>query len=281
MQPGWQDLNRSLRGSLTPHWHLPSDWKGVRYGHPVITWICGESTDRVRNTLQEKLFGPLGQWGDRDDSQRSALISRPSSCAQESPGLSTSPGSSTCPLVTGQPSVLLLRPGRDKYQGSTVHRILNDEEPPADIVGEQKMRLVKHDGHLSFTYTPLSGYTANHSWLMESDNVARFNITMDDLPWMTPERIEKALEDCLITRSGRVDTVRLLPLQALSISSRKSNTLVNPSKSLAIGPGFQGSIAASTTRQRPCRWHGIVNPIASIYQKCGHRARASLKLPCT
>ena len=39
------------------------DWQGVRYSHPVFTWICGESAERVRDTLQEKLFGPIGQWG--------------------------------------------------------------------------------------------------------------------------------------------------------------------------------------------------------------------------
>ena len=170
------------------------DWKGVRYGHPITTWICGESKDRVRDTLQEKLFGPLGQWGTGMIPKecidfKAIIMHNGSTGAIQKAQIKHIP--------TGDWSTIQFfsyDQEREKFQGSTIHRILNDEEPPGHIVGEQRMRIVKNDGHLCFTYTPLSGYTANHSWLMESDNVARFNITMDDLPWMTPERIEKALE---------------------------------------------------------------------------------------
>ena len=41
----------------------PSWYKGVKYDRPVTVWVAGESSTRVRDTLQEKLFGPIGEWG--------------------------------------------------------------------------------------------------------------------------------------------------------------------------------------------------------------------------
>lgn len=177
---------------LTGIYH--KDWQGVRYNHPVITWICGESTDRVRDTLQEKLFGPIGQWG-------TGMIPKECIDFKSIVMRSGTTGAIHKARIKHIPSggwseiqFFSYDQGRDKFQGSTIHRLLNDEEPPGEIVGEQKMRLAFHKGHLCFTYTPLSGYTKNHEWLMESDDVARFNITMDDLPWMDEASIEHALE---------------------------------------------------------------------------------------
>jgi len=41
----------------------PDWWMGSRYNRPVDVWIAGETNIRVRDTLQEKLFGRPGQIG--------------------------------------------------------------------------------------------------------------------------------------------------------------------------------------------------------------------------
>ena len=36
----------------------PPWWEGRRFGKPIKAWACGESGKKVREVVQEKLFGP-------------------------------------------------------------------------------------------------------------------------------------------------------------------------------------------------------------------------------
>lgn len=170
------------------------DWRGVRYKKPVDIWIVGETSDRVRDTLQEKLFGPIGQFGTgiipKECVDFDSMIMRPGT-----PGAIQRARIKHTP-TGGWSSIQFFSfdQGREKFQGSTIDRVLFDEEPPDEIVGECKMRLIVKDGTMCFTFTPLTGITQVYKWLMDSENVARFNITMDELPWMTEEKIERMLD---------------------------------------------------------------------------------------
>lgn len=64
---GGNQSGKTTVGSAFVSYHLtgeyPSWYKGVKFDKPVTIWVAGESSTRVRDTLQEKLFGQLGEWG--------------------------------------------------------------------------------------------------------------------------------------------------------------------------------------------------------------------------
>ena len=172
------------------------DWQGVRYTKPVRTLLAGVTGVLVRNTLQEKLFGPIGQWG-------TGMI--PKECIDfDSLITNTAPAklidqARIKHVPSGEWSTLRFMSyaqGRVTFQGITVDRALMDEEPlngSEDIVGEIKTRVLKEHGHLCFTFTPLAGMTANLQWLLSDPSVENFSIWLDDLPWMTEADIEAYL----------------------------------------------------------------------------------------
>src|SRR5512143_900873 len=41
----------------------PEMWNGYRFDHPVRAWVCGESSEVVRETLQRLLLGEAGAHG--------------------------------------------------------------------------------------------------------------------------------------------------------------------------------------------------------------------------
>lgn len=64
---GGNQSGKTTVGSAFVAYHLtgeyPSWYNGIKFDRPVMVWVAGESSTRVRDTLQEKLFGPLGEWG--------------------------------------------------------------------------------------------------------------------------------------------------------------------------------------------------------------------------
>src|SRR5574337_214781 len=48
-------------------WHLTGDypewWTGRRFDRPIKAWAAGDTGKTVREILQAKLLGPVGQWG--------------------------------------------------------------------------------------------------------------------------------------------------------------------------------------------------------------------------
>src|SRR5438477_1536738 len=38
-------------------------WEGRRFSGPIKAWICGTTDEKIKETLQEELFGPVGHWG--------------------------------------------------------------------------------------------------------------------------------------------------------------------------------------------------------------------------
>jgi phage terminase large subunit-like protein len=81
--------------------------------------------------------------------------------------------------------------GREKFQGSSVHRVWIDEEPPNDIYNECRMRVLDTNGIIVFTFTPLGGVTELYDSLLQDDSVEKFWLTVDDVSHLDPEALAR------------------------------------------------------------------------------------------
>jgi phage terminase large subunit-like protein len=106
----------------------PKSWTGYRFDHPVRIWVCGESSEVVRETIQRLLLGEPGYHGTGTIPKDALLEVVP---ARGTPELvdtirvrHASGGSSTIGLKS-------YSQGRERFQGSTLDFAWCDEEPPA------------------------------------------------------------------------------------------------------------------------------------------------------
>jgi phage terminase large subunit-like protein len=138
----------------------PSWWEGKVFHHPQDWWVCGKYTTTVREILQEKLIGPVGELGtgliplhalDQDsmtNAKKADTNITDIRIKHKSGGFST----------VGFRSY---DQGRKAFEG-TVRSIWMDEEPPLDVYQECLTRTInktKHgeDNILMMTFTPLEG----------------------------------------------------------------------------------------------------------------------------
>lgn len=139
-------------------WHLTGDypawWNGRRFDRPIKAWAAGDTGKTVREILQAKLLGPVGQWGTGlvpgDTIER---ISRGA-------GVADSVDSIYVRHQAGGLSQLTLKSydqRRESFQGTEQDVILLDEEPPMDIYTECLLRTMTNNGMLMLTFTPLMG----------------------------------------------------------------------------------------------------------------------------
>jgi phage terminase large subunit-like protein len=158
---GGNQSGKTTVGSAFVAYHLtgeyPKWYKGIKFDKPVTVWVSGESSTRVRDTLQDKLFGPLGEWG-------TGLIPKYNIIGDpvRKGGI---PGAIDIARIrhkSGGTSLIQFfsyDQGREKFQGSTVDLVWCDEEPPEDIYKEAKMRTIAASGYVFLTFTPLRGIT--------------------------------------------------------------------------------------------------------------------------
>jgi len=188
---GGNQSGKTTVGSAFVSYHLtgeyPSWYKGVKFDKPVTIWVAGESSTRVRDTLQEKLFGQLGEWG-------TGLIPKQNIMGDpiRKGGI---PGAIDICRVkhkTGGTSVIQFfsyDQGREKFQGSTVDLVWCDEEPPEDIYKEAKMRTIAASGYVFLTFTPLKGITPLCDEIMTNseDMYGVHFLTWDDVTHLSEE----------------------------------------------------------------------------------------------
>lgn len=145
---GLYELTLHLTG-LYPTW-----WSGKRFHKPVKTWACGDTGKTIRETLQPKLLGDIGNFG-------TGMI--PKDCIAR-----TTRGSGVADTVdtvyvkhsSGGLSICVFKSydqRRIAFQGSEQDFILLDEEPPMDIYVECLIRTMTNNGQLLLTFTPLQG----------------------------------------------------------------------------------------------------------------------------
>lgn len=139
-------------------WHLTGDypewWNGRRFDRPIKAWAAGDTGKTVREILQSKLLGPVGQWG--TGLVPGDTIERTSRGA----GVADSVDSIYVRSKFGGLSQLTLKSydqRRESFQGTEQDVILLDEEPPMDIYTECLLRTMTNNGMLMLTFTPLMG----------------------------------------------------------------------------------------------------------------------------
>jgi phage terminase large subunit-like protein len=194
---GGNRVGKTLSGSYAIKCHAtgdyPSWWKGVRFAGPINIWVAGVTATRVRDTLQEKLFGRRGKMGTgmipKKDIVIDSIIKKPGT-----PGAidqidikHVAGGTSTIQFFSYEME-------SEKYMGSSVNLIWFDEEPPEDIYNECKMRVLDCAGSIFFTFTPLSGITPLYDNIMQDDSIHKVHLSMDAAKHLKKDDIEKLLD---------------------------------------------------------------------------------------
>jgi phage terminase large subunit-like protein len=140
----------------------PAWWAGRRFPGPIRAWAAGTTSKKVKEIVQEELFGPVGQWG-TGVLPLDTFVRPPTKAASSVADLIDSV---TILHASGGHSLLTLKyyeQGRTAFEGTFQHVILEDEEPPLDIHTECVLRTMDTtgtgtgNGLVLTTFTPLEG----------------------------------------------------------------------------------------------------------------------------
>lgn len=194
---GGNRVGKSLSGSFAVKCHAtgsyPDWWRGIRYAAPVDIWVIGVTAQRVRDTIQEKLFGKLGRMG-TGMIPKAAIVE---SSIIKKTGTPMAIDRVDIKHVSGGLSNIQFfsyEMDREKFQGSSVSLIWLDEEPPEPIYNECKMRVLDCAGTIFFTFTPLSGRTPLYDGILEDDSIHKVWLTMDEAKHLKTEDIDRLLD---------------------------------------------------------------------------------------
>lgn len=132
----------------------PKWWPGRIWQRRTKIWVAGDTSNTVRDILQSKLLGPIGEFG-------TGLI--PKSRIERVTWKRNVPEAVQDIYVNhrdGQNSVITLKSydqGRESFQGTEQDVVWLDEEPPMSIYAECLLRTMTTDGLVLCTFTPLLG----------------------------------------------------------------------------------------------------------------------------
>lgn len=174
----------------------PDWWAGRRFDHSIKAWAAGDTSKTVRDILQEKLLGPVGQFG-------TGLIPKEDIIRTSSkPGVADAVEIIYVRHVSGGESKIVLKSydqKRESFQGSEQDLIWLDEEPPLDIYTECLLRTMTTNGLIMLTFTPLMGMSETVMAFMPSGEIAerddgtKFVVmaTWDDVPHLDAKTKEE------------------------------------------------------------------------------------------
>jgi len=134
---------------LYPDW-----WPGRRFDRAVKVWAAGDTSNTVRDILQNKLLGKMGEFG-------TGLV--PKKCVERWTMKRNVPEAVQdiyIRHVSGGMSLLTLKSydqQRESFQGTEQDVIWLDEEPPMSIYAECLLRTMTTNGLILCTFTPLKG----------------------------------------------------------------------------------------------------------------------------
>jgi len=179
----------------------PDWWEGRTFDHPVKAWAAGDTSQTVREIIQEKLLGAVGDEG-------TGLI--PGDCIVNT----TAKGGGVPHAVdtifvrhsSGGVSRVVLKSydqKRKSFQGTEQDIIWLDEEPPLDIYTKCLIRTMTTNGLIMCTFTPLLGLSdVVLSFLpggkLSTENTRKFVVmaTWDDAPHLS-DRDKEELWDSI------------------------------------------------------------------------------------
>lgn len=134
-------------------WYPPW-WPGKTYDRSVRIWVAGDTSNTVRDILQQKLLGPAGEFG-------TGLI--PKRAIERVTWKRNVPEAVQDVYIhhaSGGRSVLTFKSydqQRESFQGTEQDIILLDEEPNIGIYTECLLRTMTTQGLILCTFTPLLG----------------------------------------------------------------------------------------------------------------------------
>lgn len=138
----------------------PDDWEGRRFYGDILIWCASIDNKVIMRIGQTYLMGPMYDIG-------SGMIPKESIIGWKSqPGSPNGVASVSVRRFDGSTALIEFKSyeaGRKTFQGSRVHVIGLDEEPPGtdgtDIYMEALTRTATTDGIVILTFTPLEGLT--------------------------------------------------------------------------------------------------------------------------
>lgn len=176
--------------------HLTGDypewWVGRRFDTAIKAWAAGDTSKTVRDILQEKLLGPVGQFG-------TGLIPKEKIIRVSSkPGVPDAIEIVYVRHASGGESRIVLKSydqKRESFQGSEQDLIWLDEEPPIDIYTECLLRTMTTNGLIMLTFTPLMGMSETvltflpGGEIKETGQGSKFVVmaTWDDVPHLSAD----------------------------------------------------------------------------------------------
>ncbi|MCW4281886.1 MAG: terminase family protein [Candidatus Thiodiazotropha taylori] len=180
----------------------PDWWEGRVFQDGLNIWVAGDTSKTVREILQRKLLGRVGQFG-------TGLLPRNSiKRIAYGRGVSNMVDYIEVRHASGSTSQITLKSyeqGRKSFQGSEVDIILLDEEPAEGILSECLIRTMTTKGMVLMTFTPLLGLSAVVMRFLNSQREAGLepdarplalliNVTWDEVPHLDEETKAELLE---------------------------------------------------------------------------------------
>lgn len=145
---GGYEVTRHLTGEY-PDW-----WTGRRFTKPNRWWVAGDTNTTVRDILQYKLMGPIGNWG------TGLIPGNAIGRTTRKPGITDAVDTVWIKHASGGESSVSFKSyegGRESFQGTEQDGIWLDEEPPQDVYTECLLRTMTNNGIVILTFTPLNG----------------------------------------------------------------------------------------------------------------------------
>ncbi len=162
----------------------PDWWTGKRYSRPVQIWFGDTTNEQARDVLQLKIMGIPGQFG-------TGLLRK--SCIERAPtmkrGMSDAVDAFYVKHAGGGTSVGWFKSyeqGVKAWQGSAVDIVALNEEPPADVYSEARLRTMTLKGEVLAAFTPLNGMSDVVCEYLEGGKFY-VSVSWDEVPHLSKE----------------------------------------------------------------------------------------------
>lgn len=162
----------------------PDWWTGYRFNRPIKIWAAGETSQKVKEVIQSKLFGPYNAIG-------TGMLPYDAIGAKTMKvGVPEAIGACYIKNVFGGESRVVLKSyeqGWEAFDSDEIDFIWLDEEPGSKLYTAARMRLMTTKGRMILTFTPLEGRTEVVEGFLDEEQRAAanryyVNATWDDAP---------------------------------------------------------------------------------------------------
>lgn len=249
------------------------DWyDGYKFESANTWWLGGVSQKDVRDVLQERLLGPVGDFG-------SGFL--PHKCIEfetlKDAQRDTTPiGTFRVKHKNGGHSTVTFKSyaeGREAWQAKPGISILLDEEPPIEIYVEALMRTIASDGRVLLTFTPMKGvsdtitnFLGDHDILHPTGEVGpgRYLVraSWDDAPHLSEEAKNNLIQS--IPKFQRDARSKGIPSLGAGAIYRVSEELVFI-EPFALPPHWKRSYGMDVGWNRTSAIWGAIDPDSGIH----------------